>query len=241
MITQEQETERAKQMVERFVRRFQPSYRLLAYHAALPLVLTPELLNFLRVQFLQGEVPWVAEVDLLLSDLCSQVGYELYAMDTAVRGYLLEKMQCSSSSNLGKKRMQEVASLLISYVKYLSQSNPYISPKELETQQWAAMVYLGDEQCKAVARDIAEHLTEVTSNASGELTESAIRAELARLAQITEQLSPQLQQQPTLLEYARLVQQILRTPEQVETAQLNRSYQVKDLELQFPDRLLPEK
>ena len=89
MISLSQETQIAEQMVERFVRRFEPSYKLLAYHAALPLVLTPELLNFLRVQFLRGEVPWMAEVDLLLSDLCRQVGYELYAMDTAVRAYLL--------------------------------------------------------------------------------------------------------------------------------------------------------
>lgn len=51
MISQQQETQRAEQIVERFVRRFQPSYKLLACHAALPLVLTPELLNFLRVQF----------------------------------------------------------------------------------------------------------------------------------------------------------------------------------------------
>ncbi len=54
--------------------RFDESYGLLAYHAALPLVLTPELVNYLRNEFLRGEqVPWVAEVDLLLSDLCSQV------------------------------------------------------------------------------------------------------------------------------------------------------------------------
>jgi hypothetical protein len=69
--------EQAKQTVDRFVRRFDESYRSLAYHAALPLVLTPELVNYFRNQFLRNEqVPWVAEVDLLLSDLCSQVGYE---------------------------------------------------------------------------------------------------------------------------------------------------------------------
>src|ERR687885_37611 len=90
----EQERERARQAVERFVWRFDESYRLLAYHAALPLVLTPELVNYLRNEFLRGEnVPWVAEVDLLLSELCSQVGYELYAMDTHVRAYLLEQME----------------------------------------------------------------------------------------------------------------------------------------------------
>ncbi|NER83630.1 MAG: formylglycine-generating enzyme family protein, partial [Leptolyngbya sp. SIO1D8] len=57
--------------VEQFVTRFgNESYRSLAYHAALPLVLTPELVHYLRIQFLREDnVPWEAEVDLLLSDL----------------------------------------------------------------------------------------------------------------------------------------------------------------------------
>jgi len=40
----------AQNKVERFVGRFESSYRLLACHAALPLVLTPELVNYLRGQ-----------------------------------------------------------------------------------------------------------------------------------------------------------------------------------------------
>jgi formylglycine-generating enzyme required for sulfatase activity len=231
MISQKQETERAIQLVERFVRRFQESYRLLAYHAALPLVLTPELLNFLRVHFLRGQVPWVAEVDLLLSDLCKQVGYEQYAMDTAVRAYLVEEMK----HQFGEERMQEVARILVNYVRYMSKNNPYISPQELEMQQWAAMVYLGDEQCQAVAREIAERLIEVSDRGLGE---SAIRAELGRLAQITQDLSPQLQKQPCLLDYARLVQQVLRTPESVNPGDLYRSYLVEDMELRLPQDLV---
>jgi hypothetical protein len=129
-----EDKERAAQMVERFIRCFDKSYLQLAYYAALPLVLTPELLNFLRVQFLRGKVHWVAEVDLLLSDLCRQVGYELYAMDTAVRDYLLEDM--SRQLPEAEQQMQEVAKALISYIKYLAQTNPYVSPKELQAQQW---------------------------------------------------------------------------------------------------------
>ncbi len=80
----------AKNKVERFVSRFEPSYHWLACHVALPLVLTPELVNYLRVQFLRSEeIPWIAEADLLLSDLCRPVGYELYVMDKAVRVYLI--------------------------------------------------------------------------------------------------------------------------------------------------------
>ncbi|WP_414588907.1 formylglycine-generating enzyme family protein [Scytonema sp. PCC 10023] len=230
--------EQAKQAVERFVGRFDESYRLLLYHAALPLVLTPELVNYLRNEFLRSEqVPWVAEVDLLLSDLCSQVGYELYAMDTHVRAYLLEQMK----KDCGEQRMQEVAQVLISYVSYLSRLNPGRRQQELEAQRWAAMVYLGDEQCKEAAREIAKRLLETSSGTGSEnRSESGIRAELARLTRITEELSSQLQEEPTLLEYARLMQQILRTPEKVNPAELNRSYRIGDEELTIPDRLLPE-
>jgi formylglycine-generating enzyme required for sulfatase activity len=232
--------EQAAQSVERFVRRFDESYRLLAYHAALPLVLTPELVNYLRNEFLRNEqVPWVAEVDLLLSDLCSQVGYELYAMDTHVRGYLLEQME--QDQRFGKPRMQEVAQVLYSYVSYLSRLNLGRRQQEIQAQRLAAMVYLGDEKCKEAAREIAERLQEVSNRTStANLTESEMRAELAQLTRITEELSPQLQKEPSLLEFARLVQRILRTPEEVSPAELNRFYPVEGVELRFPERLLPE-
>ncbi|MGB7442086.1 MAG: formylglycine-generating enzyme family protein [Coleofasciculaceae cyanobacterium] len=235
MTDAEQEHERAKQAVERFVRRFDQSYRLLVYHAALPLVLTPELVNYLRNEFLRGEnVPWVAEVDLLLSDLCSQVGYELYAMDTHVRAYLLDEIK---DQPFWQRRMQEVAQVLISYVSYLSRINPGQRQQELEAQRWAAMVYLGDESCKAAAREIAERLQD-----SGQLATAngSIRAELARLTRITEELSPQLKEEPSLLEYAKLVQRVLRAPDTVNLTELQRSYQVEGVELTVPDKVLPE-
>ncbi|MDZ8025977.1 MAG: SUMF1/EgtB/PvdO family nonheme iron enzyme [Nostoc sp. DedQUE11] len=236
----EQAKQAAKERVDRFVRRFDESYRLLAYHAALPLVLTPELVNYLRNEFLRGEqVPWVAEVDLLLSDLCSQVGYELYAIDTHVREYLLKEMK--QDSRFGELRMQQVAQVLYSYVSYLSRLNPGRRQKEIQAQRWAAMVYLGDEQCKEAVREIAQQLIETSSGVNTEISsQSSIRAELARLTHITEELSPQLEQEPNLLEYARLVQRILRTPESVSVAELYSSYQIDNLELRFPDRLLPE-
>lgn len=227
----------AEQAVKRFVPRFDESYLRLAYHAALPLVLTPELVNYLRNEFLRGEcVPWVAEVDLLLSDLCSQVGYELYAMDTHVRGYLLQGMK----KRYGERRMQEVAQVLISYVSYLSRINPGRRQPELEAQRWAAMVYLGDDSCKQAAQEIAERLETIGKRDSG-FTESGIRAELARLARITEELSPQLQEEQSLLDYAKLVQQLLRKPDEVEPADVQQFFQVGDVELILPDRLLPDR
>jgi len=60
------DTEQVAQLrVQHFVRSFDDSYLALACHAALPLTLTPELVNYLRNRFMPGEVPWVAEADLL--------------------------------------------------------------------------------------------------------------------------------------------------------------------------------
>jgi len=227
-----------KAKVDRFVARFEDeSYRLLARHAAMPLVLTPELVNYLRNEFLRSEdVPWEAEVDLLLSDLCSQVGYELYAMDTQVRAYLLEEIQDSA---FWQQRMREVAQVLISYVNFLSRVKPEQRQQELEAQRLAAMVYLGDAACQQAAQEIAERLKQVSDAAeTGERSERGIRAELARLSRITQELAPQLQQTPALVEYARLVQQALRNPGAVDPINLQQVYQVGDIALTVSPRVL---
>ena len=227
-----------KAKVDRFVARFgNESYRLLARHAALPLVLTPELVNYLRNEFLRSEkVPWEAEVDLLLSDLCSQVGYELYAMDTQVRAYLLEEIQ---SSSFWQQRMREVAQVLISYVNFLSRLNPEQRQQELEAQRLAAMVYLGDAACQQAAQEIAARLKQVSDAAeTGERSDRGIRAELARLSRITQELAPQLQRTPALVEYTRLVQQALRNPGAVDPVDLQQVYQVGDIALTVSPRVL---
>jgi hypothetical protein len=229
-----------KDKVDRFVARFgNEAYRLLVYHAALPLVLTPELVNYLRNEFLRGEeVPWEAEVDLLLSDLCSQVGYELYSMDTQIRAYLLEEIQ---DSPFWQQRLREVAQVLISYVNFLSRVNPEQRQQELEAQRLAAMVYLGDETCQKAALEIAERLQQVSSAAeAGELSERGVRAELARLTRITRELAPQLQKTPSLVEYAKLVQRVLRNPEAVDPAELRQVYQVGEVALTVAPQILPD-
>lgn len=229
-----------KAKVDRFVARFgNESYRLLAYHAALPLVLTPELVNYLRNEFLRDKnVPWEAEVDLLLSDLCSQVSYELYAMDAQVRAYLLEEAQ--DHYPFWQQRMREVAQVLISYVNFLSRVNPERRQQELEAQRLAAMVYLGDEACQRAVQEIAERLKQVSDSAeTGTLSERGVRAELARLTRITQELAPQLQQATTLVEYAKLVQRMLRNPEAVDPAELQQVHQVGNVALTVSPRIFP--
>jgi len=197
----------ARETVDQFVRRFDESYRLLAYYAALPLILTPELLNYLRNRFLKGKVPWVAEVDLLLSDLCKQVGAEQYVMDTAVRACLVQEME----ERLGLPRIQEVAVLLIRYLHHLSRNDRFIGQHELQTQHWAAMVYL-DEQRETAVREIAESFQKNPHPVIAETRENIPaneQAELVRLSQITETLAPQLKDHPQLIEYAKQISQML--------------------------------
>ncbi len=224
--------EEAQQKIDRFVRRFEPSYRLLAHHAALPLALTPELLNYLRVQFLRGEVPWVAEVDLLLSDLCRQVGYEQYAMDTAVRSCLLQEMKEQEG---GEQRMQEVAKLLISYVRYLGKTNTFLSHKELQAQELSAMVYLDDQREDAV-RQLAEKIKKAI--------EKVDKAELARLSRLTKELAPQLSEYSDLVEYADLISELIKNPEQVSTEnwqQSDRLSRVLNIELPNPSTIVNDR
>jgi serine/threonine protein kinase len=239
MTVSSQPTEQdAARIVERFVRRFDESYRLLACHAALPLVLTPELVHYLRNTFLRGEVPWVAEADLLLSDLCGPVGYEQFAMPSAVRAYLMKELRV----RVGEQRFQNVARLLIRYVHYLQQSGSLFSNPELHAQQLAAMVCL-DDQREQAAREITESL-EQNVTAEAESTQSTgHKAEIARLAQLTRELAPQLEAYPELVEYADLVGRIVADPERTiaeEGERALQSRQVLGRELAAPAVLAPQ-
>ncbi|KPQ40650.1 MAG: hypothetical protein HLUCCO16_00750 [Phormidium sp. OSCR] len=229
------ELERASRAIDRFVREFQPSYRFLAQHVALPLVLTPELVNFIRNRFLRADgVPWVAEVDLLLSDLCRPAGFELYVMSSAVRSRLLEQLK----EQFGRDRLEAVARCLMTYNHYLSRTNGLSAPL-LQAQQWAAMVYLQphrDAAVREIAAEFAQH-----SGAVSEVGQwPAIQpAELARLAQIVQELEPELQQYQDLVEYARLITQVRAQPQEIRPEDVEKTYHVLETELHLPAELVP--
>jgi formylglycine-generating enzyme required for sulfatase activity len=222
--------------VERFIRRFEPSYRQLAFYAALPLVLTPELLHYLRNQFLRhAQLPWVAEADLLLSDLCNPIGYEQYAMDTAVRAYLVAAME----QELGAECLQAVAKLLLRYVQHLEMMNPYLSRQDLQAQQWAAMVYVNDNQRQTVARQLADAYQTTTRSGETNRLSTSAQAEMARLSRLTEELAPQLKAYPQLLDYARVVGQLLTDPKEIPPNAVRPSYEVVEgITLEVPEDLI---
>src|SRR5215510_10545114 len=117
----DEESGQALQTIDRFISRFSQSaegYRSLARHAAMPFILTPELLNYIRTEFLSDRVDWVAEADLLLSDLCQEIGHEQYAMKLDVRDELIAE----AKRELGVSRMEEIARRLLTWVNHLAQT-----------------------------------------------------------------------------------------------------------------------
>jgi formylglycine-generating enzyme required for sulfatase activity len=134
------------------------------------------------------------------------VGYELYAMDTDVRAYLLQVMK--QDNRIPADQMFAVARVLISYVDYLSRVNPGQRQQELQAQRWAAMTYLGDAECDRVVAEIIKAF--VDSGDQGGSND--IKAEFARLAQIIEKLIEKLRNYPELVDLAENVSRSLTDP-----------------------------
>ncbi|MEO6720598.1 MAG: pYEATS domain-containing protein [Ferruginibacter sp.] len=94
---------------------------IFACQAAVPLVLTPDLLyqlwnNFKQYQysFEPGEnykISHIAVSDLILSDFCYEVGFELYEIEKHVRDILLSDLDLV----LGEKRRNTIATFLLDY------------------------------------------------------------------------------------------------------------------------------
>jgi len=224
-VSDELTQELAKQQIERFVARFEPSYRYLACHCALPLVLTPELVNYIRVQFLLNqEVPWIAEADLLLSELCRPVGYELYAMSSAVRSNLLAQFEEPEfQQQFGTNRLKSVAQLLMDYVTYLMRTHP---ASQLQAQRWAAMVYLDEHRTQA-EEEIASALQALVNRGKNG------QAELGQLQRLIEEFKPQLSQYSSLLDFAKSLGTWLKGQIPPDARQ---SYTVHGVKLRLPSR-----
>lgn len=188
------ELEAGRLYAEVFVGQFDESYWWLLYYAALPLVLTPELLGYLHSHFLRDRrVPWEAQADLLLSSLCHQVGYEQYVMQPDVRRYLLGEMQ----RRLGPGPRQQVSRLLIQYLQHLARTNPWLDPTSLWTQRMAAMVYLDDQRGAAV-REITDAFRRMRDP-----------SQLQNLVQLVANLAPNLDAYVEFVAYAREVGRLL--------------------------------
>jgi hypothetical protein len=129
----------------------------LAYHAAMPVALNPELLHFLRINFFLDspeELPYEVEFEFLTSGLCREIDAELYEIEPEIRNELLQELVRREDA---KQRIQDVATLLWQYVEYHS---PWADRVELErAQQLTALNFLDPVKAK-------EWLDEAEANAS---------------------------------------------------------------------------
>ena len=96
---------------------------IFACQASLPLILTIDLLYHLWNNFKQYQyviypekffrIPHFAVSDLILSNLCKEVGFELYEMESEIRNILLSDLK----ENLGEKRLNTIAKFLEDYAQ----------------------------------------------------------------------------------------------------------------------------
>ena len=185
----------AQRRITAFRDRFSEAHLYLAYHAALPLALTPDLMYRLWANFQQdvhGEmlnIPWVAVADVLLSSMCEEVGHELYEMDREVRVVLLDQLK--RDSRFGQSRLREISDFLLTYVKQQLDS-PDIDIRDLaEAQRWAAISYT---QPGEAAQELSQALS---------TTYQHDKVECLRVAAIIEMLADPLSEFEPLLTDAR--------------------------------------
>jgi DNA-binding response OmpR family regulator len=146
----------AHRRIEAFGKRFGEAHLYLAYHAAFPLALTPDLLYRLWANFqrdIHGEVlniPWIAVADLLLSSLCDEVGHELYEMEKEVRNALLSELK--ANPGFGTERINELSDFLLAYVRQQLDSPDLDTRDFAQAQKWTALAYSRPSEA---AREIA--------------------------------------------------------------------------------------
>lgn len=163
---------RVDELLQDFAEEAGAEARDLARYASLPVVLTPELVNLLRVNFqpqLRSDADDIVEAELLLSPLCRELGNGLYEMQSEVRKQLLTELLREH----GESELHDVASLLLQYTKLFS---PWAGRKNLAPAQWFSALNFIDPQR-------AQNELELARQASGQpLDESwfiAMRQELA--------------------------------------------------------------
>ncbi|MDJ0799099.1 MAG: tetratricopeptide repeat protein [Calothrix sp. MO_167.B12] len=146
--------EYAVREVVAFERRFGEKHLALACHAALPLILTPELVNLIRINFLDSEdIPWIAESDLLLSPLCRPIQEDIYEVEPCVREVLLVELE----DKFGWRIPFQLAEFLQFYLE--KQPDWKQRPELTRTQKWIAKAYLNpDATIQEITDDLEKSL-----------------------------------------------------------------------------------
>ncbi len=169
------QTQAARETIDRFCQQYEQYgkiYYQFACYAAFPLALTPDFLYRLRDElYSKLPVPWLAIPHLLLSDLCQNIGAELYEMDRTIRGLLLQELTTGELSHLSQFSLR--------YIKHHFQTD--IQGLE-KAQYWTALAYVNPEPA---AQKIAEELRK--------LLQKPISRDWLRISSLVETLAEPLQ------------------------------------------------
>ena len=139
-----------EQFIAQFVgEEYGEGHILFACHAAFPVVLTPDLLyqlwlNFQKYQNENGDpqsIHRIAVSDLLLSPLVREVGTEVFEMPEVIRTALLDCLEHRFKLE-APHRMNELAQFLMQYYNNIPQGGNYIWDHLRDIQEWHAMAYL---------------------------------------------------------------------------------------------------
>ena len=124
----------------------------LAIHAAFPLTITSDLLYCLRETFLP-DCPWYAVANVLLSGLCTTIGYDLYEMEEETRNALINKLR--DNERFGEPRFQELSNFMAQYIlnRFKQEDNNY-------RREWIPLSYLmaDGEGVKLIKKQLEELL-----------------------------------------------------------------------------------
>src|SRR5579859_3325871 len=145
-----------------FEKLFGTGHFLLACHAALPSLLTPELVHFIRLNFLDQQkprTPWIAEMDFLLSPLCHPVEKDLFEVEPMVREALLFKLE----EHYGWQQLQNIADFLLQYVYKNHGTKRNASVTQLH--EWTAQSYLQPDK---IVQELAHLLNESVDTQSSD-------------------------------------------------------------------------
>jgi len=200
----------ALERITSFVERFGKAHLELACHAAFPLVLTPDMLYQIWASFVP-QAPWTAVADVLLSSLCSEVGYELYEMDTTMRHLLLEYLR--DDVQFGQPRLERLATFLQQYMEPLVISDNVNDRHLAMAQQWTALVYT--QPGKAI-----EQIVEAFQHLDQRNDDDALR--LASLVKAFSMPMAEVSAYRPLLLYATSIETIIRGDRQGAGAKLSR-------------------
>ncbi len=136
--------------VDNFQDKFGARHLYLAMHAAFPVSLPPELLYLIRENFQYDskgnflDIPFESVPDLLLSEMCQEVGHEVYQMEPELRQYLLKRLR--ESSRFGEERLKILGDFIAQYYGPDLSGGDLDSRNVAESQLWASNLQTDSSQ-----------------------------------------------------------------------------------------------